>query len=61
MTEKELENIISNLNKSNKKEEAIFGFYYQEGDEYNTYIKANKQGLGLFSAELLKAKLEIEK
>ncbi|WP_299125383.1 hypothetical protein [uncultured Tenacibaculum sp.] len=57
----EIKNIISELKKNNKKEEAFFGFYHQEGDENNTCIKANKQGLELFSAELLKARLEIEK
>ncbi|CAM1370014.1 hypothetical protein [Tenacibaculum xiamenense] len=60
MTNYELENIIFELKDSNKKEEALFGFYHQDGDEYNTCIKANKQGLELFSAELLKARLEIE-
>ncbi|WP_437823963.1 hypothetical protein [Tenacibaculum mesophilum] len=60
VTNKKLENIISELNQNNKKEEALFGFYHQDGDEYNTCIKANKQGLELFALELLKARNEIE-
>ncbi|MDB2385404.1 hypothetical protein N9V96_02915 [Polaribacter sp.] len=60
MTNKELKNIISKIEESNKKEDALFGFYHQDGDENNTHIQANKQGLELFSAELLKARLEIE-
>ncbi|WP_440120875.1 hypothetical protein [Tenacibaculum sp. Ill] len=59
MTQKSIKNIISNL-ENNKKEEAFFGFYNLDGDEYSTTIKANRQGLELFSAELLKASIEIE-
>ncbi len=60
VTDKKLENIISELDQNNKKEEALFGFYHQDGDAYNTSIKANKQGLELFALELLKARREIE-
>lgn len=59
MTEKELENIISYLEEHHKKETALFGFYHQDGDEYNTCIKANEQGLSLFSSQLLKAILKV--
>ena len=60
MTDRKIEDIISDLKQNNKKEESIFGFYHQDGDEYNTSIKANKQGIKLFAVELLKASIEIE-
>jgi hypothetical protein len=60
VTDKEIENIISELKQNNKKEESIFGFYHQDGDEHNTSIRANKQGLKLFAVELLKASVETE-
>ena len=59
MTQKKLENIISDL-ENNNKEEAFFGFYQYGGGIDESCIRANKQGLELFSAELLKARTEID-
>ena len=60
MIDKKIENIVSELEKRNEKDEAFFGFYQYGGDKDESCIRANKQGLELFSAELLKARLEIE-
>jgi hypothetical protein len=60
MTDRKIENIVSELEKNNEKDEAFFGFYQYGGDKDESCIRANKQGLELFSAELLKARLEIE-
>ncbi len=60
VTDKKIENIVSELEKNNEKDEAFFGFYQYGGDKDESCIRANKQGLELFSAELLKARLEIE-
>ena len=60
MTDRKIENIVSELDKNNEKDEAFFGFYQYGGDKDESCIRANKQGLELFSAELLKARLEIE-
>lgn len=60
MTDNKNENIVSELEKRNEKDEAFFGFYQYGGDKDESCIRANKQGLELFSAELLKAALEIE-
>ena len=59
MTQKNIKNIISELEK-NDKVEAFFGFYQYGGGIHESCIRANKQGLELFSAELLKARAEID-
>jgi hypothetical protein len=54
-----LQEIIIELEKRNKKEDAYFGFYqHNEGQSESCYIKGNKEGLELYAIELLKASLE---
>lgn len=60
MTDKELEEIINELEKRSEKEEAYFGFYHYGGGPYESYIKANRKGLELFATELLKTAIESE-
>ena len=58
--QKKIKNIISELENNNNKEKAFFGFYQYGGGIDESCIRANKQGLELFSAELLKARAEID-
>lgn len=60
MTDEELKNIISELEKRNEKEKAYFGFYQYGGGPDESCIKANRKGLELFAVELLKAGIESE-
>lgn len=60
MTQEKIENIISELRSNSDKEKAFFGYYQYGGDIHESCIRANRQGLELFSAELLKARVAIE-
>lgn len=53
MTDKELNILVEKLKASNSKEDAIFDINEGAGPDGGHYIKANRQGLRLFAAELL--------
>lgn len=55
MEKDELQQIIDRLEATHSKDDAYFGIFEYGGDPDESFIKANKQGLGLFAAELLKA------
>ena len=55
MTKDELQIIIDQLESGNLKCDAQFGILEDRGSSHDSYIKANKEGLELFAAELLKA------
>ena len=61
VTQKKIENIISELENSNNKKKAFFGLYQYGGDIHESCIRANRQGLILYAVELLRASKEIEK
>ena len=59
MKKEELEKIIKKIETENSTEKAFFGIHSLEaGDEL--FIRANKSGLELFAAELLKASKKAE-
>ena len=60
MTDEELKKLITELENRNEKDKAYFGFYQYGGGPDESYIKANKKGLELYAAELLKAGIESE-
>ena len=55
LTKEELEEIIERLAADNPGDEAFFGILQYGGGADESYIHANKAGLELFAAELLKA------
>ncbi|MFY0675494.1 MAG: hypothetical protein JXQ87_19010 [Bacteroidia bacterium] len=55
MNKEELQNIIDELEKEDRKQKAYFGIFEYGGGPDESYIKANKQGLELFALEILKA------
>lgn len=55
MTQNELENIIKELETKVSKDSATFGIFQYGGGSDESFIKADKAGLILFSLELLKA------
>jgi len=61
MNTQELNNFIQNLRNSCSTEDGYFGFFYDDEDDYTSYVKANKEGLRLFASELLEVSLEIDK
>jgi hypothetical protein len=56
----ELQKIIDKLETEKAETQASFGVFRAGGGEDESCIKANKQGLGLFALELLKASLQSE-
>ncbi len=60
MNTKELNYFIRSIQNQVSKDEAYIGFYYQDQDEYTSYIKANREGLLLFANQLLQASLEFD-
>jgi hypothetical protein len=58
MTKEELKKIVAELEKQNEKEKAYFGFYQYGGGPDESCLKANRKGLELFSAELLKVAIK---
>ncbi|TAJ12589.1 hypothetical protein DMA11_12325 [Marinilabiliaceae bacterium JC017] len=60
MEKEELQNIINLLETGNSKDDAYFGIFEYGGGSDESYIKANKQGLELFAADLLKASRDSE-
>ncbi len=55
MNKDELQKIIDQLESVNLKDEAYFGIFQYGGEQDESYIKANKQGLELFAINILKA------
>lgn len=55
MKKEELDKIIEKIENENSKEKAFFGVHIISDDCDEAYIKANKSGLQLYAAELLKA------
>jgi len=55
----ELETIIEQLESSNSKDDAYFGLFDDGSDSGEGFIKANKEGLSLFAATLLKAARDV--
>ncbi len=60
MTDEALIKIITELENRNEKEKAYFGFYQYGGAPDESCIKANRIGIELFAAELLKAGIASE-
>ena len=61
MQNEEILRIIDDLQARNSYVDAVIGFHQYGGGPDESFIKANRQGLELFAAELLKAALETEK
>lgn len=61
MKDKEIGKLIEELRSQAKYDEAYIG-YFQYGDGFDeSFIRANRQGLELYAAEILQAVLETEK
>jgi len=60
MTDEKLKKLITELENRNEKDKAYFGFYQYGGGPDESCIKANRKGLELYAAELLKAGIESE-
>ncbi|NOQ75559.1 MAG: hypothetical protein GQ574_26350 [Crocinitomix sp.] len=60
MEKEELNRIIALLESSNSTEDAYLAIY-ADHDPYDGYAKANKEGLELFAAQLLKASIDCDK
>ena len=55
----ELESIIEQLESSNSKDDAYFGLFDDGSESGEGFIKANREGLSLFAAALLKAARDV--
>ncbi|MFT3950017.1 MAG: hypothetical protein QM763_23830 [Agriterribacter sp.] len=60
MTNEELQKIIDQLDENGLKQEAVFGIFNYGAGSGESFIKANKEGLRLFAAELLKSAKKVE-
>jgi len=60
MTDKEIAGLINKLRSEKKYNDAYIGFFQYGGGPDESYIKANRQGLELYAADLLAAALETE-
>ncbi len=60
MNKDDLLKIIEEIESKSSAEKATFGIFVYGGGEDESYIKANKQGLELYAANLLKAAREID-
>jgi len=61
MNTQKLNTFIRNIEEEYSLNEAYIGFFYDEnGHDFESYIKANKEGLMLYANELLKASLSIQ-
>mgnify|MGYP000855186621 CR=1 FL=1 len=60
MNKDDLLKIIEEIESKSSAEKATFGIYVYGGGEDESYIKANRQGLELYAANLLKAAREID-
>jgi len=61
VTDEEIQNIITEFENRNRKDKAFFGFYQYGGGIDESRIRANRKGIELFTAELLKSVLDSEK
>ncbi len=52
--------LIDKLESSTKKEDAFFAFCYEENNQDNEHIKANKEGLKSFALFLLRIVFDLE-
>ena len=59
MNKADLQKIIEQLESSNSKDYAYFGIFDDGTDTGEEFIKANKEGLSLFAAALLKAAQDV--
>lgn len=55
MDEQKLKSIISELESENVEDKALFGIYEDGGIQYDTHIRANKEGLICYAIHFLKA------
>jgi len=55
VTKEELQKIIDQFDEEKLKKEGIFGILHADSDYYESYVRANQEGLELFAIELLKA------
>jgi len=55
MADEEIKEIINRLRDEKKLEEAYIGFFDLSDSSYESYIKANRQGLEIYAANLLEA------
>lgn len=60
MTKEELQEIVARLKATNTKDDAYFGIFRYGGGPDESFIKANRQGLELFAAEVLEASMFAE-
>lgn len=59
MDEKDIEDFIAKFDEEKLKEESIVGLFHF-GDNYESHIKANKNGLYFFAIQILKATKEFD-
>lgn len=60
MTKEELQKIIERFDEEELKQQGFFGLAHYQGDPYESFIRANKEGLELFALELLKSARDYE-
>lgn len=61
MTDEEIKRVIDQLKTDNPETDALFDINFYGGGPDESFIKANKQGLQLFAAELLQGSIESKK
>jgi len=61
MKQEELDELINKLERSSSPTDAYFAIYQYGGGPDESYVKANKEGLELFAAQLLKASRDYDK
>ena len=61
MTNSEIQEFISSIHQRNSIDQAYIGFFQYGGGPDESFIKANRQGLELYAAQLLSAGIEIDK
>jgi hypothetical protein len=60
MTKEELQEIIGRFNEEELKQLGLFGIFQYGGGSDESFIRANKEGLELFTLQLLKSARDIE-
>lgn len=60
MTKEDLQKIIEQFDEEELKQQGVFGLAYYQDDPYESFIRANKEGLELFALELLKSARDFE-
>lgn len=61
MNNREINSFIKTIDSTYSIDDAYFGFFYEDIDEYATFIRGNKEGLRLLASELLKASNDVGK